>query len=483
MRRGRPCKGYGYKHICLGSLDGWAIPLWEAQFTCNCESSEEAAIGRLLIKYEPAIQRAKRLYLDILGDLPSIPLRPLSFEEIVEKYSGMKKRRYKNAEESLLAEPLTTRDDRLKVFAKVEPFNPEKGKSKARVILYRSYRFALSMMRFTKQLESYTRALRLPKRNSPGSDPVFLRGRPQAKQAAMIRRKWELMSNPVSFSIDCKKFDAHVQRWQLEANHRYYNRFFGDVEFANLLRRTLSLKFRSARGTEFDVSGRRATGEVTTSIGNNLICYIMARYAMRRLKIRRYELSVDGDNLLLFIEKTDAAKFASWPWEELGHEIEFERTEDFSKIEICQSQLVHTVNGWTLVRDPRKVLSTLAMGHVYGMNKGGDRYAATVARTAALMHAGTPLLGPIIATIADKFTAKDLPLDPWERSLRLNEQGKSSKITPAARESFWRSFGITPDMQVHHEACAMNWEPGGDWATKYQFVSVGAEGELLRVEP
>jgi hypothetical protein len=227
------------------------------------------------------------------------------------------------------------------------------------------------------------------------------------------------------------------------------------------------------------VYGRRATGEVLTSIGNNLVCYVMARYAMRRLGIKRYELSVDGDNLLLFMERANADKFAAWPWEELGHEIEYEMTEDLSCVEICQSHIVHTVNGPTLVRDPYKTLSTLAMGHVYGMDRGGDRYAATVARTSALLHAGVPLVGPIIAAIADKFTAPDLPLDPWERQLRLNEQGKSSKITPAARESFYRSFGITPAMQVHHENVARAWEPGGAWETRYQCISYADELLLL----
>lgn len=406
-----------------------------------------------------------------MKDLPSTDLSPLSFSEVVAKYTGMKKSRYRKAAESVEAEPLTSRDDRLKVFAKVEPFNPAKGNVKVRVVLYRNYRFAISLLRYSKVLEYYTRALRLPKRNSPTGEPVFLRGRPQTAQAAVIRRKWESIDNPVSFSIDCKKFDAHVQSWQLEANHRYYNRFFGEPELVDLLRRTLSLKFSSAHGTEYLVKGRRATGEVLTSIGNNLICYMMARVAMRLLKIKRYELSVDGDNLLLFVRRSDSLKFATWPWEELGHEIEFERTEDFSKIEICQSQLVHTVNGWTLVRNPAKALSTLAMGHVYGMNRGGDRYAATVVRTAALLHAGVPLLGPITAAIADKFDEPDLPLDPWERQLRLNEQGKSSNITPAARESFYQSFGITPAMQEYHERLARDWEPRGVWETRYQYVS------------
>lgn len=416
-----------------------------------------------------------------MRDLPSVSMAPLSLDEVVASYTGMKKKRYAAAAKSVMEEPLTVRDSRLKVFAKVESFDPSKGKSKSRVILYRNYRFAVTLLKYTKVLERYMRNLRLPKGVSPGVDPVFLRGRSSMEQAAMIRRKWELLSNPVSFSIDCKKFDAHVQAWQLRANHAYYMRFFGEPELEQLLARSMHLRFNSARGVEYNVYGRRATGEVTTSIGNNLICFMMAKVAMRLLCVKRYELSVDGDNLLLFMEETDSMKFATWPWEELGHEIEYEKTRDFSQIEICQSKLVHTVNGWTLVRNPHKVLSTLAMGHVYGMNKGGDRYAATVARTSALMHAGTPLLGPIIAKIADRYTASDLPLDPWERQIRLEESGKSSKITSAARESFWRSFGVTPAMQIHHEKLVDSWEPGGAWETTHQYVSLDDDGTITAV--
>jgi hypothetical protein len=190
--------------------------------------------------------------------------------------------------------------------------------------------------------------------------------------------------------------------------------------------------------------------------------------------IHKYELSVDGDNLLLFVPGHISKRFKPEIWLELGHEIEVERvTCVFERILICQSQPVHTANGWTLVRNPQKALATIAMGHVYGPNNGIGRHLSTVLRTGAIYWAGTPLLGPIYAALAAKATSKELPLDPWERGLRAGSIGKETRITPDARVSFCRSFGITPNHQEYLEALVQHWKFSDVWETTYQCVAIG----------
>lgn len=475
-----PCKGMGYRPIVLSDIRGFSLPLWEPQMTCNCVGSERVAIERLFTDYPPATDAAISQYWKVLRRLPRIPLRRLTSGELLGYYTGMKKRRYERAVVSLEAEPLDLhRDSRLKCFAKVEPFNPEKGTAKARIVLYRSFRFNFELMRYTKPVEQFLWRMRTPKWVSPHGFRMFIRGLSRTAQAELLRAKWETFGQPLSISLDCKKFDAHVQDWQLAANHWFVNQFYGERELADLLKVTRKLRFRDSGGQEYKLRGRRATGDVTTALGNSLISAVMAMTALR--DVSHYELSVDGDDVLLFIESSDRHKFDPEVWKTFGHECTYHFSETFEGIEVCQAQPVHTVNGWQLVRDYRKALATLAMGYQYTPGRGQLRHAGTVLRTTALEFAGVPLLGPIIACLSLQYPERDLPLPPWERERRLAERGKSSVITPEARTSFARAFGVDPASQEWHERIARSWKRPLAWETKYQFSSNNA-GALIRVQ-
>lgn len=399
-----------------------------------------------------------------------LQLVPWSTERVAASYSGRLAKRYAAARESLELDGLPNRLMRISAFVKAEKFCPMTKGHKPRMIMARAPEYNLQLMTRLKPLE---RSLwRRIKGVCPDVKPTRQVGKglsPPAR-ASLILDKMGNIGSCAVFEVDGKAFEAHVTRPQLELEHSVYKAAFPrDETLSRLLHAQLELRGKTSSGIRFRRAGCRASGDPNTGLGNTLIMLATCRAAMgviRRTRPNlRYDLLADGDNCLLFLEEKDVESvrivFAETVSSICAHELAVEEPEVIpERVVFGQSKPVKTSLGWTMVRDPIKTLSHAFTGHRHFLEpRYGMRVLKAVALAETWLNAGVPVLGPYFLKASKLLSSVDLPehpadvLEGWEllASSELSGAAKRAQdadITPAARLSYEKAFGVSPEEQV-----------------------------------
>jgi hypothetical protein len=393
--------------------------------------------------------------------------------EMPMMYAGAKRARYLAATEQLLSGSLSRKDATVRMFVKFEKFNPGKVNPDPRAIQFRSAKYCVALGKYLKSVEHALYALKGDGRILPNTR-VIGKGLSMGERASLLRKKWEAFDCPIVVSLDASRFDMHVSRELLQIEHNVYLRMCNDRTFARLLSWQLDNKCISSLGLKYLARGRRMSGDMNTALGNCLLMVIMVSTIMRGHK---YDILDDGDDCLLIIEK-DTLPFVleKLPamFLEFGHEIKIENiAEDFECVEWCQSRPVEYSTGkFKFVRLPWKVLSTALSGikYVEANDKVRRRLVNTIGMAEMILNLGIPILqeyGIALMRNADtplvqRFDDIDSLYYRLHRELKaLNmkqlEKRDPQPITPDARWSFYRAFGITPDDQVVAEDFLRTW--------------------------
>jgi hypothetical protein len=202
------------------------------------------------------------------------------------------------------------------------------------------------------------------------------------------------------------------------------------------------------------------SGDFNTGLGNSILSMALMLAYCRLIKLVKFDFLVDGDDCLLFCERadsdrarSDAGSFARW-----GFDFELlDPVDNLEGIVFGRSQLVD-VDGYRLVRDYRRAISTSFVSHMhYEQPKGGRRLAATIARAEWNTSVGVPILGAFYYA-ATKALAGSRLLD--KRVLRYQLRTEKFSLdrdepwrepTAQARRSFWLATGVDYESQIHIE--------------------------------
>lgn len=405
---------------------------------------------------ERAFYRLHALRNRLVKRMPPTPVVPL--EEYPLLYHGRKRAIYQRAVDSLTQRELTIADSYVSTFLKAEKVNfSAKVDPAPRAIQPRSSRYTAKvgvyLKRFEKRvLAAFRREFRYP---------VILKGYNAQDVGHWMSQHWAAFDKPVAVGLDASRFDQHVSRAALEFEHSFYNMAFRSDELRKLL--TWQLRNRGiARvpGWRFDytVDGCRMSGDINTGLGNCIImtCIVIGYCEYYGLKFR---LANNGDDCVLFVEEGDL------PWlrglDSWFYSFGFSLTREapvrtLEQVVFCQAQPVFTSTGWRMVRDPRTAMSKDCVSLV-----GWDTDADIRAWAAAISSCGLSL-------------TRGVPVwEEWYRQLarlgegadrvgvqeRVNECGMyymsygviGGEVSDEARVSFWRAFGITPDLQMSLE--------------------------------
>ena len=128
----------------------------------------------------------------------------LSRRQVVDRFSGPKRKRYEAAFQSLLVDPICAEDARIQLFCKFAKV--EVGEA-ARIISPRSARFNLEFARYIKHLEKriykgINRALCSETKIS------VAKGLTVDDRAQVLVEKWSVFDDPVAVVVDVSKLDA-----------------------------------------------------------------------------------------------------------------------------------------------------------------------------------------------------------------------------------------------------------------------------------
>lgn len=386
-----------------------------------------------------------------------------TYEQTAQTYQGRLRRRYNKACLDL-EEPWCRRDFELRAFLKAEKCGAAKD-SKPRMIFPRSPKYNLALASFLKPFEHWLWGYLTAYRCFGGSKTrVVAKGLSPRERANLIQKKMNLMDDCVCFEVDGKAFEAHVSSRQVSLEHSIYLAVYGnDPELAMLLSRQL-FTGRTAGGVKFSRPGGRASGDYNTGMGNSLLMLCAVISAMKHFKVK-FDTLVDGDNALLFVEASDIQRvyqgFGARVFDDCGHEMTLEKPVTIVEhVRFGRSAPVFLGPGlgYTMVREPWSVLSTMCASHRW-LNEPtfGRRWLGGVAMCELSLARGIPVTQAFAFQL---FKWADVPLsrvpdwalvDYFVVGARLTETVRTIEPTRECRLSYERAFGLSPDEQVLRE--------------------------------
>jgi len=387
-----------------------------------------------------------------------------SYLETAQSYSGALRRRYLEAERSLREDgPVRSGDCLLRAFLKAEKLSSAKD-PKPRMIFPRSPRYNLALASWLKPLEHWLWGRLTARRLFGGSNTrVVGKGLSPRRRANLIVRKFNGFRDGVCFEVDGKAFEAHVTSGQIKAEHSIYLAAYDDAkELRGLLGRQ-RFKGVTPSGVKFGRVGGRASGDFNTGMGNTLIMLCVLTHVLCSYHVK-FDLLVDGDNALVFLEKGDhlpiCDSFASDVLSCSGHEMTLEKPVSYVEgIRFGRSAPVFLGHGlgWTMVREPEAVLSGAYASHRWLREPVfGRRWLNGVARCELSLARGVPVLqGAALSVLRQTVSRKEVPVDALTDYFAVGAWLAGEKdVIPIGWEtriSFWRAFGWSPEEQLAAE--------------------------------
>lgn len=375
-----------------------------------------------------------------------------------ELYRGRKRGIYQRAVESLAWVALRRSDSKVNTFVKAEKVNFSKKADPApRVIQPRSPRYNVEVGRYLKLIE---KELFRGFRKVFGYD-VVLKGMNATQVGTALRANWESFVRPVAVGLDATRFDQHVSRAALEWEHSVYNAIFRSKELRGLLQmqlRNRGVAYVEGYKVTYEVEGKRMSGDINTGMGN---CLLMSSMVIAYCENRgiKHRLANNGDDCVLFVESCDLTSLDgldAWMLD-FGFTLTREEPVDvFERIEFCQAQPVCTSTGWRMVRNPFVCMSKdMVSLHGWSSDTEVKYWLHSIGQCGHTLTAGVPVLSAWYRRLMELGSeAPEGWVDNVGRSgMWYMARGVSGgDIDDDARVSFYRAFGIMPDLQEDLEA-------------------------------
>jgi len=383
-------------------------------------------------------------------------LTPCSYDHIIKRATGGKKKLLLSAKESLEFNGVTAEDAKIKMFLKddkYEVFDTSDPKTVApRCIQYRSKRYCLPLASYMHPVEE-----NLYKALDLSGTPIFAKSRNLTQRGEDLRTKYDYFTNPVILCLDHSKFDAHYLKDLIELEHRSHLRHFRR-ECRQQLRKLLNMQLRNKgatkHGTIFHTLYTRMSGDQNTGSGNSKGNYAMlAAFCEENGLVACYY--VDGDDAVIIFEAKPGFKPDPGFFSQFGMETKIEAyTTEFQDMEFCQTRPVFDGKSWRMVRNPSRLLSRLNWSTKPVVNKA--KYLKSVGLCEMALGVGLPVgqyVGNTLSTLYSdaKYDASNPLHYVASREFMRPTNVKLVEPTMAARLSYERAWGITVADQLRIE--------------------------------
>lgn len=375
-----------------------------------------------------------------------------------ELYTGRKRGVYERALASLSVRAINVRDAWVNTFVKAEKINFDaKDDPAPRVIQPRSPRYNLEVGRYLKLFE---RELCSGFKRVWGY-PVVLKGMNAHDVGGWLATHWGSFRKPVAVGLDATRFDQHVSRDALIWEHSVYNSVFNSPELRKLLKWQLDNKGiarTDGHRVDYAISGCRMSGDINTGMGNCLLMAAMVIAYCEHIGIL-FRLANNGDDCVLFLEAEDLERLSGLDRWMLDFGFTLTREAPvytLEHVEFCQARPVHLSTGWRMVRDPRTAMSKDCVSLLSWETDADFQYwCHAIGSCGASLTAGVPVWQAWYHRLLR--LGREAPMGVVDS---VNDSGlgymargvPEGQVTAISRVSFWRAFGITPDLQEALEA-------------------------------
>lgn len=352
-----PCKIGNFKNY-------WKLPMtWQCHIHNSCQCNEIVSLQNRVLQRVPQTQpRVFAVAKTVARKIGTWvgPHQPLNGEWI-ENYTGRKRTIYRNAKANVEQFGLGKRKAKLKSFIKLEKIaDPTRD---PRTIQARSPEYNYLIGNYFKAFEHKLyniRGTRNLRKILPNSRCIA-KCLSLVDRGNLIRDKMGQFKDPVCMSIDCSRFDSHVTKQQLVLEHMVYKKINQDPIFHKLLDLQYDNTGFTKHGLMYHCPGGRMSGDMNTAQGNCVLMLIMIVTARILYGPVNYDIFVDGDDTLIFVDRKDLgfARYVMTTLNEFGHEVKLENVAtELEDVVHCQSKPVQIDQQTTLmVQDPTRVFS------------------------------------------------------------------------------------------------------------------------------
>lgn len=282
------------------------------------------------------------------------PLERVSYDHVISHATSSKRRLLEEAKESLEVKPFESDDGKVKMFLKPDKDHKVKYTT-PRCIQYRSKRYCLPLASYLIPIEKMVYTW-----TDASESPIFAKSRNMVQRGSDIRSKMDHFRDPVAISLDHSKFDSHCNVDLLRVEHGFYQACFPRDRFLQrLLKLQLVNKGVTKNGTRYVTHGTRMSGDQNTGLGNSIINYAMTKAMQRSLKVEMC-FYIDGDDFIIFVEREHEGMVNPDWYEQFGMKTKLDsKADEMEGIEFCQCRPVFNGIGYTMVRNPRRMLARL----------------------------------------------------------------------------------------------------------------------------
>lgn len=339
----------------------------------------------------------------------------------------------------------------IKSFVKWEKAKLDLDKDKPpRMIQHRSYEFTFMHKRVIQCFVDMDKYLTTPFRFQP-HNTIRTSGKDQVQVANLFNEEWNLFVDPVAILLDCSKFDAHVDYWQLEVEVGIMESAY-KYDLTTLLKRLYFNRGITQHGIKYKMDGTRDSGSAATSKGNSDINENNLRtmvelsiiHSGQSLDQHPYFVHVNGDDSVIICSATTEKIIDYGLMRLMNHEIKVEVVSDFGRISYCQCQPVNINGVWKMVREPIRVLSRSAY---CDKRYPWKSYFAALGLCELAVHNGVPIL----QTLALRHLSESGYAKPVNIKYDTAFGGTDPCVQPISlqtRFSFYQAFGITIEEQL-----------------------------------
>lgn len=394
---------------------------------------------------------------------------PITHDEFIEKYGGLKKQRYITAQKNILQKGDGCVNAKVTGFLKPEKYVLDAA---SRLISPRPPEYLLEVGCYIEPLE---KKLYQAIAEEVGYECI-MKGFNLGARARVMSSHWEGFTKPAGVGLDASKFDQHVSQQALRYEHSFYLRAFqNDGKLHRLLVGQLlnAVTCRLEDGVvRWTSEGGRMSGDMNTALGNCVLSAAMLTEWARLVGVK-IKCVIDGDDCVAIMEEGDVPQFLegliTW-YEERGFRMKVEKPVfSFEELEFCQCHPVWLSEGWMLVRNPIKAIT---QDHVW-IERGGITHVEVLAATGeggTRLYGDCPVLGAYYRMLRgtgalSRASKREMAFQrSWMR--HLTTERAPGSVTENARVSFGIAFGITPAHQRELESYFASFDLPGALANK-----------------
>nr|WKV33388.1 MAG: RNA-dependent RNA polymerase [Riboviria sp.] len=254
-------------------------------------------IDRSYLKYN---SKCIKYGFKLLNKLYSYKSGYTNYLDLVNSYSGKKKKSYYRAWKNLLENGLQKKHAVINMFVKPDRLPEEVIKDKApRAIQYRRPEFNLKYMHYFKAFENhFIENFKYNSRN-------IAKGLNNRQRAELVVQKLGNFVKPKFLNIDHSKFDSTVNKHHLKYLHKFYRKCCpkGIYNLTKLQRKGIGY---TKHGIKYRVNATRCSGDPDTGTGNSIINIACLLYVFRNCK---FDFILDGDDAVVIMEATDVINY------------------------------------------------------------------------------------------------------------------------------------------------------------------------------